>query len=295
MRLVEIEPNELSGEAPFRPESNRQTMPYFDGATVDVSELASGEVHADAGRAAYGWLCRGVDLSLAGTIDGIVTLPLHKEGLAAAGLPYPGHTEILAERTGAPSHAMMLYRRGVGVVHVTLHTSLSSVPGLVTTEANLAAIRLADDLLARLHDRRPRLVVAALNPHASDGGLFGDEEEQIIRPAVDQARNEGIDVVGPVPADAAFVRANEGEFDGVVAQYHDQGHIALKLLGWREAVNVTAGLPIVRTSVAHGTAYDLVGKAAADPASVFEAVRAAAKLCRSRASNPQAAAKAENS
>jgi 4-hydroxythreonine-4-phosphate dehydrogenase len=252
----------------------------IEGSPADVADLTIGRVHAAAGRAAYDYLVCGIDAALAGRVDGIVTLPLHKEGLHAAGLAYPGHTEILAERTGSPEFGMMLYRRGLGVLHVTLHMSLREALKSISTPAIEEKIRLLDDMMRRLGVDCPRLAVSALNPHASDGGLFGDEEERIIRPAVHQIRLTGVDVAGPIPADTLFVRASQGEFDGVVAMYHDQGHIALKLLGWREAVNITVGLPIIRTSVAHGTAYDIVGGDRGDATSLLEAVRVASMLCR---------------
>jgi 4-hydroxythreonine-4-phosphate dehydrogenase len=206
---------------------------------------------------------------------------LHKEGLRAAGLPYPGHTEILAARTGTQHFAMMLYGDGLGVVHVTLHMALRDVFAHLSTEAVLEKVRLLDDVLSRLLGRRPRIGVAALNPHASDGGLFGDEEATIIQPAVVAAQAEGVEVTGPLPSDTLFVRARAGEFDGVVAMYHDQGHIALKLLAGLRAVNISLGLPLVRTSVAHGTAYDIAGQGKADSTSLVEAARVAAKLAAS--------------
>jgi 4-hydroxythreonine-4-phosphate dehydrogenase len=239
-------------------------------------------VSAAAGRAAYDSLCRAIDWTLAGAADGIVTAPLHKEGLRAAGLPYPGHTEILAERTGVREFAMVLSVPGLAVAHVTLHMALRDVFGHLSTRAVLEKARLLDDLLRRMLGRRPRLGVAALNPHAGDGGLFGDEERTLIAPAVEEARRGGLDVSGPWPADTLFGRARGGEFDGVVAMYHDQGHIALKLFGVGRAVNISAGLPIVRTSVAHGTAYDIAGRGVADAASLVEAARVAALLARSR-------------
>ncbi len=215
---------------------------------------------------------------------GIVTAPLHKEGLHAAGLHYPGHTEILAERTGTRAFGMMLYVRGpaiphgLGVLHVTLHMALRDVFRHLSTSAVLEKIHLLRDMMQRLCGREPRLAVAALNPHGSDGGLFGDEEQTLIAPAVRQAAAAGVTVSGPWPCDTLFVRAQRGEFDGVVAMYHDQGHIALKLLTGLAAVNVSVGLPIVRTSVAHGTAYDLAGRGLADHRSLVEAARVAALL-----------------
>jgi 4-hydroxythreonine-4-phosphate dehydrogenase len=209
---------------------------------------------------------------------------LHKEGLRAAGLPYPGHTEILAERTRSKHYAMLLSADGITVAHVTLHMALRDVFRHLTTAAVLEKIRLLDELLPRLLGRRPQLGVAALNPHASDGGLFGDEEATIISPAVAAARAEGIAVSGPWPSDTLFVRARGGEFDGLVVMYHDQGHIALKLLGGRTAVNICAGLPIVRTSVAHGTAYDIAGQGVADASGMVAAVKVAAQLAAAPAS-----------
>ncbi len=253
-------------------------VPCLQATKIDLSRVIVAQVSAEAGQAAYDFLCRAIDLTLAGQADGIVTCPLHKEGLHAAGLPYPGHTEVLADRCGVAQHAMLLYADGLGVAHVTLHMALRDVFRHLSSDAVLEKTRLLDDMLTRILGRRPRLGVAALNPHASDGGLFGDEEETIIRPAVESARAEGIEASGPWPADTLFSRANAGSFDGVVAMYHDQGHIALKLRsGWR-AVNITAGLPIVRTSVAHGTAYDIAGRGSADPSSLIEAARLAARL-----------------
>jgi 4-hydroxythreonine-4-phosphate dehydrogenase len=248
----------------------------------DLRSVETGRVSAAAGQAAYDFLCSAIDWTLGGSADGIVTAPLHKEGLRAAGLPYPGHTEILAERTGTQAFAMLLYSDGLGVAHVTLHMALRDVFRHLTTEAVVEKIRLLDRMMERLLGRRPRLGVAALNPHASDGGLFGDEETRIIQPAVEQTRSEGVEVSGPWPSDTLFVRARKGDFDGVVAMYHDQGHIALKLFGPHRAVNISAGLPLVRTSVAHGTAYDIAGRGVADASSLIEATRVAARLSTQR-------------
>jgi 4-hydroxythreonine-4-phosphate dehydrogenase len=260
-------------------------IPCLQGTTQDLRGVAVGAVSAAAGRAAYDFLCTAIDLTVAKQADGIVTLPLHKEGLHAAGLRYPGHTEILADRTGVKEFGMMLYAppgplvaNGIGVVHVTLHMALHDVFRHLSTAAVLEKIHLLQGVMAKLCGHAPRLVVAALNPHASDGGLFGNEEAKIIAPAVEAASREGIDVVGPLPSDTLFVQAQRGRFDGVVAMYHDQGHIALKLLTGLAAVNVTLGLPIVRTSVAHGTAYDIAGKNLANPQSLLEAARVAALL-----------------
>jgi 4-hydroxythreonine-4-phosphate dehydrogenase len=271
---AEVRPVRHPGEC----EPAATVIPCLPGSTEDLSGVRPGVVCAPAGKAAYDFLCTAIDRTLAGEAQGIVTAPLHKEGLRAAGLHYPGHTEILAERTGTRQFAMMLYAGGIGVAHVTLHMALRDVFRHLSTEAVLEKVRLLDGLMARLLGRRPRLGVAALNPHASDGGLFGDEEATIIRPAVESARREGIDATGPWPSDTLFVRARGGAFDGVVAMYHDQGHIALKLLGGLHAVNISLGLPLVRTSVAHGTAYDIAGRGIADATSLVEATRVAARL-----------------
>jgi 4-hydroxythreonine-4-phosphate dehydrogenase len=265
-----VRPGEREGEPAL--------IPLIRATHQELAGIQPGAISAAAGRAAYDFLCAAIDIVQSGAADGIVTAPLHKEGLRAAGLSYPGHTEILAERTGARQFAMLLYCDGLAVAHVTLHMALRDVIGHLSREAVLDKIRLLDNMMSRLLDHRPRIGVAALNPHASDGGLFGDEEAKIIAPSVDAAQAESVDVSGPWPCDTLFVRARQGEFDGVVAMYHDQGHIALKLLGGTRAVNISAGLPIVRTSVAHGTAYDIAWKGIADARSMVEAVRVAARL-----------------
>jgi len=251
----------------------------YDPVGVDLSGVEVGTITEAGGRAAYEYLCTAIDSVLIGEADGIVTAPLHKEGLHLAGVRHPGHTEILAERTGTGEFAMVLWGDGLAVAHVTLHMALRDVFRHITTPAIVEKIRLLDGLLTRLLDRRPRIAVAALNPHGSDGGLFGSEEATIIAPAVALGRAEGIEVSGPFPTDTLFVRAGRGEFDGIVAMYHDAGHIAMKLRCGSRAVNISAGLPIVRTSVAHGTAYDIAGRGIADPGSLIEAARVACKLC----------------
>jgi 4-hydroxythreonine-4-phosphate dehydrogenase len=264
---------------------NSAIVPLMQGTSARLDDVKTGKVSASAGKAAFDFLCRAMDETLAGRAAGIVTGPLHKEGLHAAGVPHPGHTEILAERTGTKHFAMMLYARGprlphgLGVLHVTLHMALRDVFRHITQDEVLGKIRLLDRMIRRLSDRQPRLGVAALNPHAGDGGLFGDEETQILAAAIALAQADGIEVSGPWPSDNLFVRATRGEFVGIVAMYHDQGHIPLKLLGGMHAVNITVGLPLVRTSVAHGTAYDIAGRGVADATSMVEAVRVAARLC----------------
>jgi 4-hydroxythreonine-4-phosphate dehydrogenase len=267
-----------------------RVIPCLEATEEDVRDVPPGRIDPRAGRAARDFLVTAIDLALAGRVDAITTLPLNKEALFAGGIRHPGHTEILAERCGAAEHAMMLYLGppvgandvGLGVVHATLHVALRRVFDLLTEEAIAAKIALADSALRPLTGgRAPRVAVAALNPHAGEGGLFGDEEIRIIAPAIARARDTGIDATGPIASDTLFVRALAGEFDAVVAMYHDQGHVALKTIGFDRAVNITLGLPIVRTSVAHGTAYDIAWKGRAETSSLIEAVRVAARLASS--------------
>jgi 4-hydroxythreonine-4-phosphate dehydrogenase len=252
-----------------------------------VLEVQPGQVDARAGEAAYQAVQLAAELAIAGQADGLVTAPLSKAALHAAGHYYPGHTELLAEMCGVRHFAMMLYLPpgeavrgpvGLGVAHVTLHQSLRSVFGDLSQEAILVKCRLAHDVMRALGAPRPRLGVCALNPHAGEDGLFGDEEQAIIGPAVEAARREGLDAAGPFPTDTLMLRARDGEFDAVVAMYHDQGHIALKLLGMHAAVNITLGLPIVRTSVAHGTAFDRAWQGTARHEGMIAALETAAKL-----------------
>ena len=247
-------------------------------ATVDLAQIIPGTIDARAGKAANDFLLWAIDRALEGKVDGIVTTPLHKESLRVAGVPHPGHTEILAERTGTANFAMVLAVQGLAVIHQTLHMPLREVFSHLQPESISAKARLLDALLIRLGIPHPRLGLAALNPHAGEHGLFGDEEDKILRPLVSHLRAEGFQITGPLPADTLFQRAFSGEFDGVVALYHDQGHIALKLAGRGRAVNISAGLPILRTSVAHGTAFDIAWQGKADPGSLVTAADYAARL-----------------
>lgn len=267
----------------------RAAMPCL--RAVADSALLTPRCQADArgGQAAYEALVAAARLALDDRVQAIVTAPLNKAALWQAGHEYPGHTELLAELCGVDDFAMMLYLApdeqvhgpaGLGVIHVTLHTSLRRVFEELSSEAILVKIRLANAAMRGLKQAAPRIGVCALNPHAGEDGLFGDEESRLIAPAVAAACQEGIDAEGPHPADTLMVRARAGEFDGVVAMYHDQGHIALKLLGFHRAVNVTLGLPIIRTSVAHGTAFDLAWQGTANPASMVEATRVASLLAK---------------
>lgn len=259
-------------------------IPSINPSQPDLSSVKLGAMNPTAGLAAYVWLVYAIDECLAGRADGIVTCPVNKEALRTAGVPHPGHTEILAERTGSESHAMLLYDDvlKLAVGHVTLHMALNQIFQHITLESIYNTILLLHREVPRLTGQQARLGVLALNPHAGDGGLFGDEEARIIAPAISKAQQDGIDVHGPLPADAAFLNPNVSKYNGLIAMYHDQGHIAMKLLGGRRAVNVTAGLPIVRTSVAHGTAYDIAGQGLADESSLIAAVKVAARLAKQR-------------
>ncbi|OZI48092.1 4-hydroxythreonine-4-phosphate dehydrogenase PdxA [Bordetella genomosp. 5] len=250
-----------------------------DAGSIDVvrtvaplaADLPLGKVNAAAGQAAYDYLCAAIDAAQAGTIRAIVTAPLNKHSMHLAGIDQPGHTEILAERSQTRQFAMMLANDELRVLLVTIHVALADVMALITPESELGAIRLADRACRQMGIARPRVAVAGLNPHAGEDGKFGREDIDIIAPAVAQARAEGLDASGPWPGDTIFMRARRGEFDIVVAQYHDQGLIPVKYLGIDHGVNVTVGLPFVRTSVDHGTAFDIAGQGIADPASLVAA------------------------
>jgi 4-hydroxythreonine-4-phosphate dehydrogenase len=266
-------------------------IPCLDIPGEGLEDVPLGRVDARAGEAAHRFLIAAIDLARQAEIDAIVTLPLNKEALNLAGVRHPGHTEILSERCGVRDVSMMLYLdadaspsgHGLGVVHATLHVPLRQVFDLLTSRRVHDTIALADRALRPLTDgRQPRLAVAGLNPHAGEHGLFGREEIDVIEPAVERARMEGHNVCGPIPADTLFARALSGEFDAVVAMYHDQGHVALKTIGFDRATNVTLGLPIVRTSVAHGTAFDIAGRGCADPTSLIQALRVAARIVAGR-------------
>ncbi|MFF0436407.1 4-hydroxythreonine-4-phosphate dehydrogenase PdxA [Streptomyces sp. NPDC004327] len=246
------------------------------------ARLALGTVAADAGEASFAYVREGIARALAGQVRALVTAPVNKEALRLAGLPYPGHTEILAELTGTERYAMMMANEELKVVLVTVHQSLRGALDALTVERELDIVRLTHETLGG----RPRIAVAALNPHAGENGLFGTEDRDVIAPAVRAARAEGIDASGPWPADTVFMRARAGEFDAVVAQYHDQGLIPVKYLGLEHGVNITLGLPFVRTSVDHGTAFDLAGKGTADHTSLLTALRHAHELAPEPAAEP---------
>jgi len=239
-----------------------------------------GVLSGAAGRTAYDVIVRAVEDAQRGVVQGIATAPVNKEAFRLAGLPWSGHTDLLAHLTGAPHVAMMFYSEGLRVVLATVHIPLAEVPRALTASSLEATIALTARELPRFGFERPRIAVAGLNPHAGEHGLFGSEEDTAIRPAIAACRARGIDVTGPFPGDTVFVRARRGDFDVVVACYHDQGLIPVKLVAFGQAVNVTLGLPIVRTSVDHGTAFDIAGKGLADPESMIAAVLLAARLAR---------------
>jgi 4-hydroxy-L-threonine phosphate dehydrogenase PdxA len=303
LKVVEIDSPSAALPSP-------DTIPCLPCGSAEALEVRPGQLDARAGQAAYDAVVAAVRLALAGEVDAITTAPLQKEALRRAGHDYPGHTELLAHVCGIDDYAMMLYlgsseerpsSAGLAVVHVTLHTALRNVFAGLTPEAILNKARLADRFMSRLMAKKgispisaahpksrsdkldlspfsPRIGVCALNPHGGEGGLFGDEEINIIRPAVERGRAEGLRLEGPLPVDTLMLQARDGRFDAVVAMYHDQGHIALKLLGMHRAVNVTLGLPIIRTSVAHGTAFDIAWRRRAETGSLIEALRIAALL-----------------
>jgi 4-hydroxythreonine-4-phosphate dehydrogenase len=237
-----------------------------------------GVLSADAGRAAYDTIVRAVEDARRGRVDAVATAPISKEAFRLAGLPWSGHTDLLAHLTGATHVAMMFESPALRVVLATVHVALADVPRLLTGPSLEATIELTARELPRFGVANPRIAVAGLNPHAGEHGLFGVEEERVIAPAIAACRRRGADVSGPFPGDTIFRRARAGEFDVVVACYHDQGLIPVKLVAFGEAVNVTLGLPIVRTSVDHGTAFDIAGKGVANAESMIAAVLLAARL-----------------
>jgi 4-hydroxythreonine-4-phosphate dehydrogenase len=245
-------------------------------------DFAPGVLSRDAGLAAYDALVRAVEDAMAGRVDAVATAPVNKEAWAMAGLPWRGHTDLLAHLTGASSTAMMFYSRELRVVLATVHIALADVPRLVTRERLVEVIGLTARELPRFGYPAPRLALAGLNPHAGEHGVIGVEDDQVLRPAVEACRAAGILVQGPLPADTLFVRAMRGEFDAVIACYHDQGLVPIKMAAFGRAVNVTLGLPIIRTSVDHGTAFDIAGRGVADPGSLIEAVLLAARLSAQR-------------
>lgn len=246
------------------------------------SDTPIGQCSSAAGKAAFQCVERAITDALAGQVAGLVTAPLNKKAIEMAGFDFPGHTEILAHRCGDVPVAMMLANDAIRTVLVTIHIPLSAVSQTLTVSAELQAIELAHQGCKALGIAHPKIAVAGLNPHAGESGKFGDEEARIIEPAIRTAQEQGMNVSGPWPGDTVFGRARQGEFDVVVAQYHDQGLIPVKYLGLDQGVNITIGLPFVRTSVDHGTAFDIAGQGLASPASLDQAVQMAHQLLKNR-------------
>lgn len=251
-------------------------------AAPTPGHVTMGRISPEAGRAAYDTIVLAVQAARKGDVDAIATAPVNKAAFAKAGLPWKGHTDLLAHLCGTPRVAMMFHAPELKVVLITVHVPLKDVPSLVTQGRVEQTIALTHESLPLFGIPSPRLAVAGLNPHAGEGGVLGDEDDKVLAPAIAASREKGIAVSGPFPADTVFVRASRGEFDCVLACYHDQGLIPVKLLAFGHAVNVTIGLPIIRTSVDHGTAFDIAGKDVADPGSMIEAVLLAARMAARR-------------
>lgn len=250
----------------------------LDIGAIGLDDFTTGAVNAATGRAAFTYIEDAINAALSGQIAAVTTAPINKVALHAADIPFPGHTEIFAAKTHAPRYCMLQYSSEVRAVFVTTHMGYAEVPGLLTKAAILDTIELGAQAMRRIRGGAPRIVVLGLNPHAGENGLFGTEEQVAIIPAIESARKLGLNVEGPVPPDTAFLPAKRRETDLFVCMYHDQGHIPLKALCFDEAVNTTLGLPIVRTSVDHGTALDIAGLGQANPNSLFEAVKLALKF-----------------
>lgn len=259
----------------------------FQPGQIDVLDLAnvppnlpSGKATVEGGRACAEYIQRAVELARNREIDAIATAPINKEAMHLGGFPFPGHTEFLAHLTDTPDSVLLMVGKKLRVVLATTHLSLKDVPGKLTTEGLEKTLRIVHDWLERYVSENPKIAVCGLNPHCGDGGIFGDEETKIILPAVESMKRQGVDISGPFSADALFPRARSGEYDVVVAMYHDQGMIPVKMESMGHAVNVTLGLPIIRTSPDHGTAYDIAGKGLASAYSLAHAVEVAAGLCK---------------
>ncbi len=263
-----------------------RTMIYGPHTADELRPFPSGRVDASSARAAYDAIVRATNDAVDGSVDAITTAPIHKEAFAVAGYPWRGHTDLLAHLCHVPDVAMLFWSERLRVVLATVHIPLAEVPRALTRERLLAVIRLTAAALPSFGMPQPRLAVAGLNPHAGEHGLMGREDIDVIEPTVAIAREAGIDVTGPLPADTVFVRASRGEFDVVVACYHDQGLVPVKLMAFGRAVNVTVGLPIIRTSVDHGTELVFARQGIADEGSMVEAVLLAARLANVRRGMP---------
>jgi 4-hydroxythreonine-4-phosphate dehydrogenase len=283
-----VDATDLGYDAVDTPEAGRYesgTVTLLDPGIAPADGYPLGEISPEAGRAAVEYVFRACDLALAGQVDAVVTAPLNKAAMHAAGFAYPGHTELLSERTNATRVSMLLVGPSLRVVHVSTHVSLRDAIARVTRQRVEEVIDIAHESCLALGIAHPRIAVAGLNPHASEGGLFGDEEAREVVPAIAAARAKGLDVSDPQPPDTVFLRASKGEWDIVVAMYHDQGHIPMKLLAFDSGVNVSIGLPILRTSVDHGTAFDIAGTGKASESSMLAAIDVAIQLAAARSAS----------
>lgn len=273
LKIREVATPEEARTVPF------DSIPLLALSQLTGANIAYGSPTVVAGDAVYRYICRAAELCLDGQVAAMATAPINKEAMHLAGHDYPGHTELLAELCGTHDFVMMLAGDILRVGLVTIHEALQDVPPLVTYDKVLKTIRITAEAVARLSGKsRPKLAVLALNPHCGEGGKFGSQDKDIIAPAVQTAIEEGIDAIGPLSADTLFYFAGQGAYDGVVAMYHDQGLIPLKMLHFDDAVNVTLGLPIIRTSVDHGTAYNLAGSGKASEKSLLAAIRMAVDM-----------------
>jgi len=257
-------------------------LDVIDLKNIELANLKYATISGMTGKAAFEYIAMAIDLALAKEVDAMVTSAINKESLNLGGYHYDGHTEILADKCKATDVAMMLTSPKLRISHATTHVSLHKATEIISTKRIATVIRLTDSATRQMGVDKPHIAVAGLNPHAGEHGLFGDEEERIISPAIEQTKGEGINVTGPYPPDSVFYRASQGQFDANVAMYHDQGHIAIKMLGILDGVNVTLGLPIIRTSVDHGTNFGKAGKGIADPKSLVEAIKLATLMSHNR-------------
>ncbi|MCT4701907.1 D-threonate 4-phosphate dehydrogenase [Enterobacteriaceae bacterium H20N1] len=271
---VDLRPVNQVSEARFTP----GVINVLDEPLEEPQSLVAGKVQAQAGDLAYRCVKRATELALAGEVHAIATAPLNKEALHKAGHLYPGHTELLAKLTDSKDYAMVLYTDKLKVIHVSTHIALRKFLDTLNQERIETVINIADKFLKRVGYAAPRIAVAGVNPHAGENGLFGDEEINTVTPAINAAKAEGLNVYGPCPPDTVFLQAYEGQYDMVVAMYHDQGHIPLKLLGFYDGVNITAGLPFIRTSADHGTAFDIAWQGKAKSESMEVSIKLAMQL-----------------
>jgi 4-phospho-D-threonate 3-dehydrogenase / 4-phospho-D-erythronate 3-dehydrogenase len=260
----------------------RNLIDVLDLENLEPSRVKVGQICAPCGKAAIEYLEKATTLAINKEVDAIATAPINKEAIRKAGFKYPGHTELLAKRTKTKNYAMMFVSDPFWVMLVTTHLPLNKVSKAITKKKVLQTIKLANEFLYNIRGKKPKIGVAGLNPHAGEGGMFGNEEKKAIKPAIDEALKLGINVKGPISPDGIFYLAKVGLFDIVIAMYHDQGLIPLKLLSFNKSVNVTVGLPIIRTSVDHGTGFDIAGKGWANPTSLIEAIKVAAHFAKSK-------------